>query len=157
MPLPTSVEDFLQPGTQPDDMVQMLDPLSSSNTCQACHGDYLQESFHEPWDGWVGNLMAQSARDPIWHAALTIANQDATDSGEYCIRCHAPVGWYRGHSLPSDGSALEDGFFENDFDGVNCQICHRVFPVAVPGDPVEDDVVRAALEFLPVMATAMVG
>ena len=95
MPLPTSVEDFLQPGTQPDHMVQMLDPLSSSNTCQACHGDYLQESFHEPWDGWVGTLMAQSARDPIWHAALTIANQDATDSGEYCIRCHAPVGWYR--------------------------------------------------------------
>ncbi|MAV54957.1 MAG: hypothetical protein CMJ28_03265 [Phycisphaerae bacterium] len=150
VPLPTSVEDFLQPGTQPDDMVQMLDPLSSSNTCQACHGDYLQDSFHEPWDGWVSNLMAQSARDPIWHAALTIANQDATDSGEYCIRCHAPVGWYRGHSLPSDGSALEDGFFENDFDGVNCQICHRaVSPVPVPGDPVVDESVRAALEFPP--------
>ena len=31
VPLPTSVEDFLQPGTQPDDMIQMLDPLSSSN------------------------------------------------------------------------------------------------------------------------------
>ena len=60
VPLPTSVEDFLQPGTQPDDMIQMLDPLSSSNTCRACHGTTCKKSFHEPWDGWVGNLMAQS-------------------------------------------------------------------------------------------------
>ena len=37
---------FSQPGTQPDGMVQMRDPLSSLSTCQAYYGDYLQGNLY---------------------------------------------------------------------------------------------------------------
>ncbi len=55
-----------------------------------------------------GGMMAQAARDPIYLAALTIANQDVPHAGDFCIRCHAPEGWLGGRSEPADGSALTD-------------------------------------------------
>ena len=44
--------NFLQPGSQPDGMIQMRDPLSSLSTCQAYYGDYLQGSLYS--HGTVG-------------------------------------------------------------------------------------------------------
>jgi hypothetical protein len=80
-------------------------------------------------------MMAQSARDPIFHAAMTIANQDVNDSGTLCIRCHMPGGFIQGRAMPADGSALID----DDFDGVSCDICHRmVDPVYSTNNPFED-------------------
>jgi hypothetical protein len=82
-------------------------------------------------------MMAQSARDPIFHAALAIANQDASSSGELCLRCHAPGAWLAGRSTPADGSALNNGL--GDFDGVTCHMCHRlVDPYFEPGNPMID-------------------
>jgi hypothetical protein len=50
--------------------------------------------------------MAQAGRDPLMWAALEIANRDAPNSGEYCLRCHTPKGWLEGHSQAADGSLL---------------------------------------------------
>ena len=33
-------------------------------------------------------MMSQAGRDPLMWAALYIANIDAPQSGEYCLRCH---------------------------------------------------------------------
>jgi len=150
--LPTTLEDFFQPGTQPDPTGLEIEPVISNTSCQFCHGEYLPEpSVKEPWDGWIGSLMAQSARDPVWHAALAISNQDAAGSGEFCIRCHAPGAWLGGRSA----SGTIDDFIVagnvNDFDGVNCHFCHRaVDPVYKPGiSPVEDAAILAALDFPP--------
>ncbi len=114
----TTLEDFKLPGTQP---LGLVDELESSMACSACHGNYDPDVA--PYDLWSASMMAQSARDPMFYAALAIANQDMNDSGEMCLRCHAPIAWLEGRSTPTDGSALDNN--RNDFDGVNCHVCHR--------------------------------
>ncbi|MHC4948341.1 MAG: dockerin type I domain-containing protein [Planctomycetota bacterium] len=95
-------------------------------------------------------MMGQAARDPVWHAALAVANADAKDSGEYCIRCHSPIAWLNGSSMPSDASGFNQA--AGDFDGVSCNFCHRaVDPVytdgtgGTPVNPVEDVAILAGL------------
>src|SRR5690606_32105419 len=71
-----------------------------------------------------------SMRDPVFQAAMTIANQDASFAGELCLRCHTPGGWAEGRSTPPDGSALNDV----DLQGIGCNFCHRmVDPDYKPG------------------------
>ena len=71
----TTVDDFFQPGTQPG--VPGFEPIIASGGCTFCHANYFedQDDYNEPWDAWTNSMMAQSTRDPVWHAALTIANQ----------------------------------------------------------------------------------
>ena len=102
--LPTTAQDFFQPGTQPNSSPVEFTPVQPSINCTFCHSDYSEQ--YAPFDTWVGSLMAQSARDPIWHATVAIANQDAHLSGEFCIRCHAPGGWLGGRS---ESAQIEDG------------------------------------------------
>ena len=97
-PIPTTHNDFFVPGTQPNSLV---DPLITTQTCAYCHSDYDEAAA--PWNRWSASMMGQSARDPIFRAALAIAEQDATNSGETCLRCHAPQGWLNGRSTPSNG------------------------------------------------------
>jgi len=127
-PMPTTLIDFFHPGSQPNGTVQ-YDSFRASATCRYCHeanGTGTVAVF-EPWQG---SMMAQAARDPIFHAALAIANQDAAFVGDVCIRCHTPGGWISGRSTPTDGSAL----IPADRDGVSCTVCHRmVDPVFQPG------------------------
>jgi hypothetical protein len=74
---------------------------------------------------------------------MAIANQDAPDSGDLCLRCHLPRGWLQGRSVPTDGSQMLD----TDKIGVACDFCHRlVDPIYDPGaNPVEDAAILAAL------------
>ena len=125
LPLPTTLADFQQPGTQPLDIV---DPIVASGTCSGCHG-FFDDNI-EPYRLWAASMMGQSSRDPIFWAAVAIANQDASESGELCLRCHTPGAWLAGRSTPADGSALDAGL--GDFDGVTCHFCHRMV------DPVYD-------------------
>jgi hypothetical protein len=91
-------------------------------------------------DDFAGSMMANSARDPLFRAALQVANQDAAGGGELCLRCHAPNGWLEGRSTTTDGSAL----VEADLQGVSCSTCHRlVAPVAIPGEAPGDAEERA--------------
>lgn len=137
--LNTTFRDFIQPGTQP---LTLTHPISDSQTCAGCHGNF--DLVSEPYRPWASSMMAQATRDPIFHAALAVANQDAQDSGELCLRCHTPSGWLGGHSTPADGSALDNA--SGDFDGVNCHVCHRmVDPVydANENPPIDDGILQA--------------
>ncbi len=116
-PVPTTLEDFKMAGTQPD---TLLHPIANSSECFSCHANFDED--HEPGTNWAASMMAQSMRDPIFLAAMTVANQDADFAGDLCLRCHTPSGWLAGRSTPTDGSALEAA----DFDGVNCNFCHRM-------------------------------
>jgi hypothetical protein len=114
--VPSDLLDFFLPGSQAGDSGNMEHP----NKCDNCHGGY--DEHVEPAFNWRGSMMSQAARDPLYLACLTIANQDVPESGDLCIRCHAPDGWLNGRSEPTDGSALNT----NDREGVQCDFCHRL-------------------------------
>ena len=139
----TTARDFFLPGTQPN---QMADELLSPPNCIHCHADYAQFSGQEPgtesWNAWSGSMMAQAGRDPLFYAALDVANADAANSGEFCLRCHLPRGWLEGRSSAPDGSEMT----EDDLEGVQCLVCHRlVDPDHTPDNPTRDLEVLSAI------------
>lgn len=136
--VPSTLRDFDQPGSQPLES-GILNPPSA---CAVCHGNYDQTV--EPYYNWQGSMMAQASRDPLMEANMVIANQDAPDSGDLCLRCHLPRGWLQGRSVPTDGSQM----LSTDRMGVSCDLCHRlVDPIADPLNPSEDTAILAALSF----------
>jgi len=125
-PVPTTIDDFFLPGTQPSTINH---PIVDAASCLACHSEPAHD--FDPVDGWTHSMMGQAARDPLFHACLTIANQDVAFAGDLCIRCHVPGGWLGGRSEPTDGSALEGA----DFQGVSCNFCHRMVDPEHINDP----------------------
>lgn len=115
--VPTTLNDFLMPGTQPNSLTH---PIADAGTCASCHGFF--DDQHDPYSTWSASMMGQAMRDPLFLAAMTIANQDAAFAGDLCLRCHTPGGWLEGRSTPPDGSALNDV----DMQGVTCNFCHRM-------------------------------
>ncbi len=113
--VPTTLNDFLLPGSQPNQSGNFRPPSQCDN-CHSGFGLNIEQNFN-----WKGSMMAQAARDPLYFATVDIANQDAPNSGDLCIRCHSPVGWLGGRSTPTDGSALTG----IDLDGVQCHYCHK--------------------------------
>ncbi len=134
---PTTLRDFKQPGSQPFEGGEFVDHTG----CTTCHGGY--NSSVEPGYNWAGSMMAQAARDPLFYACLTVADQDAPSSGDLCLRCHTPFGWLSGRSTPTNGSQLT----ALDRDGVACDYCHRIVdPIYKSGvSPTEDQSVLGAL------------
>jgi hypothetical protein len=134
---PTTLRDFDQPGSQPFE-AGILNPPEA---CAACHGNY--DAPVEPYANWQGSMMAQASIDPLFKANMAIANQDAPDSGDLCLRCHIPRGWLQGRSVPTDGSRMLD----TDKSGVACDFCHRlVDPIYDPAEnPFQDEAILAAL------------
>jgi len=123
-PLPIEDDPLLRmPGTQPDDGVELESPAR----CLACHSQYDPEV--EPGELWRGSMMAHSAHDFIFWAALTVAAQDSIwfldrpNATDMCLRCHMPAGWLAGRSAELNGSAMTG----HDFDGVSCDLCHRMY------------------------------
>jgi hypothetical protein len=139
--VPSTLRDFDQPGTQPFES-GILNPPEA---CQVCHGGY--EPAYEPYFNWAGSMMSQASRDIIFEANMVIANQDAPDSGDMCLRCHLPRGWLQGRSVPTDGSAM----LPTDMSGLACDFCHRlVDPFYEPGvNPPEDQSILADLSMPP--------
>jgi Bacterial Ig domain/Cytochrome c554 and c-prime len=138
--VPTTLRDFDMPGTQPFEAGSEPDPPEN---CAQCHGGY--DPAVEPYANWQGSMMAHASRDPLFEANMVIANQDAPDSGDLCLRCHDSSGWMQGRSVPTDGSAM----LERDKIGVSCDLCHRmVDPVyKVDLSPARDQQVLADLSF----------
>jgi len=128
LPIPTTSQDFLEPGTQPNGLNQSI---QSSANCQVCHGNY--DVNQEPYTRWSTSMMAQAMRDPVFHAALAVAEQDAPSIGGACIRCHSPGGWLEGRSTPSDGSALTGKDYEGNIGTASVNI--RIQPLNDPNAP----------------------
>lgn len=138
--VPTTLRDFDMPGTQP----LGTGPLSPPESCAVCHGGY--NPTVEPQFNWRGSMMAQASINPLFEAAMVIANQDAPDSGDLCLRCHVPQAWLGGRSVPTSGSQI----LPSDRFGVSCDLCHRlVDPFYAPENPAEDIAILAALELVP--------
>lgn len=90
--------------------------------------------------------MANATRDPLFWAALDVANHDVPGVGDYCLRCHTQRGWYGGRVVkrnvgePNNDVALGAAgcllvgspdftdALDNDFGGLPCEFCHRLEP-----------------------------
>ena len=118
------------PGTQPGQVL----PADSVGYCTQCHQTINAPGYHVAniVKNWRGSMMAHSAHDPIFFAALAATNKYDDTAGEWCIRCHSPTGWLAGHSKNPDGIDL----IGTDFDGVQCDYCHRVTNPLVPDSTV---------------------
>ena len=133
---PCAAADFTPHATQP----RLLD-LIPADSCRACHqaGQSSQRPT-SPWNSWAGSMMAHAGRDPVFWAALDVANSDAPGSGDFCLRCHLPEAWLQGRVAKdglgntnpggANGCALlgdhDDGdSYEIDYSGVTCHVCHR--------------------------------
>ncbi len=149
LPLPATAADIYMPGTQTGGLnTNILTP----NDCKTCHSNYGQPEA-EPYGTWQGSMMSQAARDPLFYAALAIANQDVEGAGTYCIRCHAPKAFLEGRAAP-DGSQLTAG----DEQGVQCHFCHRmVDPEYEEGvsPPIDAAILAALTDTVPFPSSGM--
>ncbi len=102
--------------------------------CRGCHDkdSVGTEELYMPFDGWASSMMGNAQRDPLFRAAVAVANQDVPGIGQWCLRCHSPQAYLRGHVLPPDGGRLD----ALDLEGVTCDVCHRsIVPSNEPGAP----------------------
>lgn len=138
---PSAGTDFTPHGTQPGLAYSLL----RSDDCSGCHGPTASvptSSAFRPHPSWAGSMMANGARDPLFWAALDVANHDVPGVGDYCLRCHTSEGWYGGHvvkaglgqpdndvTLGAAGCLLEGSYDApdsySDFSGLGCHFCHR--------------------------------
>ncbi len=126
-----TANDLFLAGTQPGGLTSRL---ADSTTCTYCHVEQIVDEYG-------GSMMANSARDPLFRAALQVANRDLPGSGEFCLRCHSPNGWLEGRASGdgADGSKLT----AMDLQGVTCTTCHRLVPpTAIAGESPRDAVER---------------
>ncbi len=122
-PMPVDEDPLVRmPGSQPADGLV----LESQATCLGCHRHYDEPV--EPGHNYLGSMMSQAARDPLFWASVTVALQDSIwatgrpNAGDLCLRCHTPPGWLAGHSDPVNGANL----MGTDHDGITCDTCHRM-------------------------------
>lgn len=133
-PIGATLLDYKLPGTQPGGLSTAL---ADSSSCTGCHVDHIRDNFN-------GSMMTNGVRDPLFRAALVIANKDAHYGGDLCIRCHSPNAWLNNRSAIAGDPASTDGRLINaeDLHGISCTACHRMVPTAAlageaPGDAAE--------------------
>ena len=116
--------------------------FETGDRCQACHNGLITPSGRDVSIGvdWRASMMADSARDPYWHAAVrreTLDHPAAAAAIEHeCSRCHMPMahvtqvaaggsGQVFAH-LPIGGAATPQARLAAD--GVSCASCHQIQP-----------------------------
>lgn len=143
------------PGTQPNELsFELTGPEKNDGGgagCLNCHGEN-QLIGNPPATAttgypWVGSMMGQAARDPIFWATMTVALQDSVwalgnaDAGDLCLRCHFPEGWLGGRSGHNNAGDLNaSAMMDSDYDGVHCDVCHMAF------DPFYEDALDGSRE-----------
>lgn len=148
-PFALSTVDFTPSGTQPGLQIA----IDGAVNCRSCHkGFSAPDTQMLPYEPWAGSMMANSARDPLFWAAVDVANQDVPGVGDWCIRCHAPKGWLEGRAVKDgmggvnpqrangcdlSGTLVDSDDDNNDFGGINCHFCHRVMPTGPANQPTQ--------------------
>ncbi|NNF28728.1 MAG: cytochrome C [Gemmatimonadetes bacterium] len=87
----------------------------SANTCGTCHPDHYRE--------WSVSQHAYAQMSPVFNAMHgTILKLTNGTNGDFCIRCHTPVGMNLGE--PEFMSNMDR--HPTSREGVTCIVCHRV-------------------------------
>jgi MYXO-CTERM domain-containing protein len=134
IPLTASAQNYIDlPGTQPGGLNNAV-PLDGATPCGVtCHFSRdpmmtvpSMTTTAMPYDGWVGSMMGNATRDPLFLAALTVAEQDAPGVGDWCLRCHTPPGFVGGRTRGTPTAARGAMLMPSDREGVSCDACHRM-------------------------------
>lgn len=116
--------------------------VSTSDACMACHTGIIGPTGENLSfvTSWQTSLMANSARDPYWHAGV---RREVTDHPsaqaaieDECSACHMPMARYLAHhggghgevftNLPAGVSMASHATLAAD--GVACVVCHQITP-----------------------------
>ncbi len=120
-------------------------PFLTSTECATCHSNAsgatamrdAQSRPIAPFDLWQSSMMANSARDPFWRAAVaaerTVTPARSSEIAAKCTRCHTPMASVDGHgdteyAMSPDKLDGNDSIAALGRDGVSCTVCHQIRP-----------------------------
>jgi hypothetical protein len=133
-------------GAQPDphrrDVARQASALfTRADDCVACHNGLVTSAKEDVSIGtmWRGTMMANSGRDPYFHAGVRREIMDhpthAAEIQDECAGCHMPVLQRAAHAAGTRADILaqlpiqmESAHDEHWFaaDGVSCTVCHQI-------------------------------
>lgn len=114
----------------------------TSDRCLACHKGVTTSTGQDVSIGfeWRASMMANSARDPYWHAAVRREITDYPEAAaaieDKCSRCHMPMASVIARSGGGQGSVFANLPIGTGpgpeaalaADGVSCAACHQIAP-----------------------------
>ncbi|HXK59154.1 MAG TPA: hypothetical protein PLP42_04600 [Acidobacteriota bacterium] len=122
--------------------ITKLSLFATSDQCLACHNGLVSPSGEDISIGneWRPGMMANSARDPYWQAAVRRETMDhpkaQAEIENECAACHMPMmrtqanaGGKKGSvfaHLPVTAAATPESRMAHD--GVSCSLCHQIQP-----------------------------
>ena len=125
-------------GMDLDKAQQML--FTTAGNCMNCHNNLVSPTGEDISFGtnWRASMMANSARDPYWHAAVRREVMDHPESRaaieNECSTCHMPMAHYQAKSqgqmsqvfanLPANQAVSQQNMLA--VDGVSCATCHQI-------------------------------
>lgn len=87
----------------------------SANSCAACHPKHYKE--------WAVSQHAYAQLSPVYLSLNNKINELANGSnGDFCLRCHSPVGAILGET-PSESNLDRN---PTSREGITCVVCHRI-------------------------------
>lgn len=138
---------FWASGAAAGDVVHEL--FVSADQCMACHNGLVTKAGEDVSMGldWRSSMMAQSSRDPYWHAAVRkeITDHPSAQAAieDECSKCHMPMSRHTAHLTGTQGrvfASLPIGRGPTALgidapapaiqalaaDGVSCSMCHQI-------------------------------
>jgi hypothetical protein len=123
--------------------------FAGSDDCIACHSGLTTTAGDDVSIGydWRATMMANSARDPYWHAAVRREVTDfpvaAAAIEDTCATCHMPMARFDAAAAGGRGAVFENLApnalgHATALDGVSCSVCHQIDPANL-GDPASFD------------------
>jgi cytochrome c551/c552 len=113
--------------------------FQTSDRCFACHNGLSTSAGEDISIGfdWRPTMMANSARDPYWQAAVRRETIDHPESKavieDECSKCHMPMARFQSKFEGHEGEAFSHLNFDSDErmdklaqDGVSCSMCHQI-------------------------------
>lgn len=119
--------------------------FAAGDTCLVCHNNIITRTGEDVSIGadWRASMMANSARDPYWMAAVRREIMDHPGSREAiedeCSICHMPMTTFPARAAGGKGSIFDQLSADSPdvalaSDGVSCTVCHQIQPTKF-GDP----------------------
>jgi len=108
----------------------------TSESCMACHNGLVTPCGEDVsiGVGWRGSMMANSARDTYWQAAVrreTLVRPTASEAIENeCSACHMPMARFQANAEGRQGEIFSNLPLSHGdplaADGVSCSVCHQI-------------------------------